>query len=60
MTRFDFRYGFGCSYGNKLSAFIAGFGTEIDHPIGAFDDFEIVLDHDHRITLRHQLVQHFQ
>src|SRR5579872_512877 len=46
--------------GDDLAAAVAAFGTQIDHPVGGLDDLEIVLDHDYRISLRYQLVQHFQ
>ena len=46
--------------GDDFAAAVAAFGAEVDHPVGGLDHFEIVLDHDHRIALRHQLVQHFQ
>ena len=34
---------------DELAAFVARFRSEIDDPIGAFDHFEIVLDHDERL-----------
>src|SRR5882672_10640032 len=46
--------------GDDFAAAVAAFGAEVDHPVGGLDDFEIVLDHDDRVALRHQLVQHFQ
>ena len=36
----------------------ATFGTEIDHPVGRFDDVQIVLDHEHRIVLIDEPIQH--
>ena len=36
---------------------VAGFRAEIDHPVGAFDDFEIVLDDEQRIPLLDQPVE---
>ena len=34
----------------NLSAFLAAFRAEVDDPVGALDDLEIVLDHDDRIA----------
>src|SRR3982750_1626895 len=41
------------------SATSTGFGTEVDHPVGAFDHFEIVLDDEQRIPLLHESVENF-
>ena len=38
----------------------AAFGTHIDHPVGRFDDVEVMLDHDHRVAGVDQPVQHLQ
>ena len=38
------------SYGNDLSALTAAAGTEINDPVGAFDDIKIVLDHDQSVA----------
>src|SRR5689334_16065772 len=46
--------------GDDLAAAVAAFGAEADHPVRGLDDFEIVLDHDDRVALRNQLVQHLQ
>jgi hypothetical protein len=45
---------------DDFAAAVAAFGTEIDDPVGGLDDFEIVLDHDHRVALVDQFVQHFE
>ena len=34
----------------ELPAGIARLRPQIDHPVGALDDFEIVLDHDDRVA----------
>ncbi len=46
--------------GNDAPTAIAAFRAHIDHPIRRLDDFEIVLDHHHRVALLNQFVQHFQ
>ncbi len=46
--------------GDDLAAFVAAFGAEVDDPVRGLDDFETVLDHQHRVALVDQLVQHFQ
>ena len=33
---------------------VAGLGTEVDDPVGAFDDLEVVLDDEQRIALLHE------
>jgi len=39
-----------CSGGHDLATFVACFRAEIDDPIGLFDYFQIVLDHDDGVT----------
>ena len=46
--------------GDDFAAAVAAFGAEVDDPVGGLDDFEIVLDDDHRVALVDQLVQHFE
>src|ERR1700730_8168267 len=46
--------------GDDFAAAVAAFWAEVDHPVGGFYHFEIVLDHDDGVSLRHQLVQYFQ
>ena len=36
------------------------FWPHVNHPVGGFDDVEIVLDHHNRVACVAQLVQHFQ
>ena len=36
------------------------FGSEVDDPIGGFDDVEVVLDNHHRVALVAQSVEHVQ
>ena len=33
---------------------------EVDHPIGAFDDVQVVFRHHHGIAAVHELLQHRQ
>src|SRR5215203_1850358 len=37
------------SRGNQLPSFLASLRSKINHPVGAFDHLEIVLDHDNRV-----------
>src|SRR4051795_6069780 len=46
--------------GDDFAAAVAAFGAEVDHPVGGFDHFEIVLDHHHGVALRYQLVQYLE
>jgi hypothetical protein len=43
--------------GDDFAAFIAGFRSEIDDPIGALNHFEIVLDHDERMPAIDQALE---
>ena len=45
---------------DDFAAAIAAFGPQVDDPVGGLDDFEIVLDHDDRIALVDQFMQHFE
>ena len=42
---------FGGSLGYDGAAFVAAFGAEIDDPVGAFDDIEIVFDDDECVAV---------
>ena len=46
MRRIDPRYGFRSPGRDEIPASVAGLRPEIDHPIGAFDHLEIMLNHD--------------
>ncbi len=35
-------------------------GTQVDHPVSGFDNVEIVLDHQHRVSFVDETVQHVQ
>ena len=46
--------------GENLAALFAALGTEIDDPIGGFDDVEVVLDDDDGIALIAETMQNDQ
>src|SRR6266571_2126878 len=46
--------------GHHRPARRAALGPEVDHPIGGLHHVEVVLDHDHRVPLVHQPVQHLE
>ena len=50
MRRVDPRNGLRSSRSDQPSPFVASLRPEINHPIGALDDLEIVLDHDDGIA----------
>ena len=50
----------GRARGDDLAAAVAPLGAEVDDPVGSLDDFEIVLDHHHRIALVDQFLKHFE
>ena len=50
---------FGSSSRNDLAAFIAAFGSEVDDPVRAFDDFQVVLDDNDAVTFLHEAVEDF-
>ena len=41
---------FGRAVRDDVTAFVAGFRPEVNDPIGALDDVEVVLDDEHRMT----------
>ena len=45
---------------DDLTPLIAGVGSEIDNPIGTFDDIKIVFDDDHRMAGINQTLENFQ
>src|SRR5438067_5112696 len=45
---------------DDMAAGIAALGAEVDDPVGGLDDFEIVLDDQHRVAGRDQRMQHFE
>ena len=46
----NFSHGFWCAFGDNFAAGIAAFGAEVDQPIGALHDVEVVLDDQHRVA----------
>ncbi len=48
---------FRSSFGDNLASGLAAFRTEIDNPVGRFDDIEIVLNDDERIAGIHKFVE---
>jgi diacylglycerol O-acyltransferase / wax synthase len=42
------------------AAAVAALGAEVDDPVGGLDDVEVVLDHDDRVALVDQAVQHVE
>lgn len=45
---------------DDVTAFIAGFRAEINDPIGAFDDIQIVLDDDDRVPGVYQALENLE
>src|SRR5262245_24480490 len=43
--------------GDDVAAGVASLGAEIDDPVGALDDVEVVLDHDERSAGRSELAE---
>ena len=54
------RYFFRRAFGNDLAAAFAAFRAKIDDPVGGLDHIQVMLDHDHRIAMVAQPMQHFQ
>ena len=48
------------SHGDHFAALIASFRAEIDDPIRALDHFQIVLDHNERVTGIDQSLENLQ
>jgi len=51
---------FGCAVRNDVTATVPGLGPEINDPIGTFDDVEVVLDNEHRMTGIDETLKSFQ
>ena len=41
---------FGGALGDELAAVLAGFGAEVEDPVGGFDDVEVVLDDEEGVA----------
>ena len=50
---------FGGAGGGDLAAGGAGFGAEVDDPVGALDDVEVVLDDDEGVALIDEALEEF-
>ena len=46
--------------GHHAPAAFAALRAEVQHPVRGLDHLQVVLDHDHRVALVHQRVQHLQ
>ena len=53
----DLRHLFRTSLSDDVTACLASLRSEVDHPIGCFDDIQIVFDDDEGIAGIHQFVQ---
>ena len=49
-----------CAATNQLAATITTLGTDINDPVGSFYDIKVMFDHNHRVALIDNGVQHFQ
>ena len=47
----------GCSLGDDLSAGGSSFWAELDQPVSAFDEIEIMLNHDHAVSFVDETVK---
>src|SRR5689334_9719376 len=56
----DARKFFWTSDGNHLTATIASFWAEIDHPIGELDDIEIMLDEHECVSRVDEAIEHLR
>ncbi len=36
---------------DEFATLVACLGADVDHPVGGFDDLEVMLDHDHAVAL---------
>src|SRR6516225_11523858 len=60
MTGFDCSNSLRCSLCDDLTAEVSAFRTEINNPIRALDDLQVVFDHNQRISLVPKLEQNLQ
>ena len=51
---------FGGAGDDELAAGFAAFGADFDDPIGGLDDIEVVLDHQHRVAVVDEVVEHLE
>src|SRR5579883_1812018 len=57
---FVFGYHFGRTYRDHVAAGIAALRPQINQPVGAFDDFQIVFDHDDGVARVYESLQDLQ
>jgi hypothetical protein len=43
-----------------MPAFVSAFGTEVNNPIGVFDDIQMMLNHQNRVAAVNQFIQNAQ
>src|SRR5438270_12174382 len=55
---FVFGYFFGCACGDNLPARVAALWPQVDEPVRAFDDFQVVLDHHNCVARVDESLQH--
>jgi len=51
---------FGRALGHNGSTFVTGIGAKIDYPVGAFDDVQVMLDHDERVAFVDEALKNIQ
>ena len=51
---------FGGAGADELPAALPAFGSKINHPVSGFYDVKVMLDHNHRVALIPQAMQHPQ
>ena len=49
--------GFGGALGDHLAAVFAALGPHINHPVGGFDDVEVMLNDNHRVAAVHEFAE---
>ena len=49
--------GFGGALGDHLATVFAALGAHINHPVGGFDDVEIMLNDNHRVAAVHEFAE---
>ena len=57
---FGLHDGLRCAGHHQMSAFRTCFGAHVDHPVGRFDDVEVVFDHQHAVPYIHEPLHDFQ
>src|SRR5699024_7996825 len=60
MTAFDLCHLFRCTRGNNLATTRSALWSQINKPVSAFNDIQIMFDGNHRIAFFHQPIEHHQ